>query len=72
MSPYPPSLFKDVLMRKPDKPALRKALIKEEEVIGNEKIPTNSSYVIDVPFFTGSDGLKIQYFKILQECMSNT
>lgn len=47
MSPYPPSLFKDALMRKANKPALRKALMSEEEAISNERIPTGSSYVID-------------------------
>ena len=45
MSPFPPSLFKDGLMRKPDKP-LRKAIMKVNDAIGKEDIELTSTYVL--------------------------
>ena len=33
MSSYPPSLFKDALMRKPGKRTLRKVALKDESVV---------------------------------------
>ena len=45
MSLYPPSLFKDALMRKPDKPTLRKVLLKDEDKV-NVDTAVPSSYVL--------------------------
>ena len=47
MSPFPPPLFKDGLMRKPDKPSLRKAIMKNNDSIGKEDIELSSGYVLD-------------------------
>ena len=46
MSPYPPCLFKDALIRKPDKPALRKMLLKDKHIV-NVYAVVLSSYVLD-------------------------
>ena len=46
MSSYPPSLFKDALMRKPDKRALRKVALKGESVV-NVDTAIPSRYVLD-------------------------
>ena len=47
MTPYPPSLFKDSLMRKADKASSRRALMSDDEAIGKDQIDKNSLYVID-------------------------
>ena len=46
MSPYPPSLFKDGLMRKANKPALRKVLLHDESAIEIDDYQ-QCSYVLD-------------------------
>ena len=43
----PMSLFKNGLMRKPDKPALRKALLKEEDVTSIDEIKDECLFVVD-------------------------
>ena len=43
----PMALFKNGLMRKPDKPALRKALLKEEDVISIDKMRDECMFVVD-------------------------
>ena len=47
MSPFPPSIFKDDLIKKPDKPSLRKAIMKVNDAIGKEDIELISTYVLD-------------------------
>ena len=48
MSPSPPSLFKDGLMKKPDKSSHRKALMKMDDAIGKEDIlEQTSAFVLD-------------------------
>ena len=48
MSPSPPSLFKNGLMRKPDKSSLRKALMKMDDAIGKEDILKQTfAFVLD-------------------------
>ena len=44
--PYPPSLFKDGLMRRADKAALRRAIMSDDEAVGKDQIDENS-YVVD-------------------------
>ena len=46
MSPYPLSLFKDALMHNPEKPTLRKVLLKDEDIV-NIDTAVHSSYVLD-------------------------
>ena len=46
MSSYPPSLFKDALMRKPGKRTLRKVALKDESVV-NVDTAIPSRYVLD-------------------------
>ena len=36
MFPYPPSLFKDALTRKPGKPTLRKVFLKDEDRVNED------------------------------------
>ena len=43
----PMSLFNKGLMRKPDKPSLWRALMKEEKAIGRDQIPSDAVFVID-------------------------
>lgn len=43
----PMSLFKYSMMRKPDKPSLRKAIMREEDAIKKEKIGAPVHYVLD-------------------------
>ena len=43
----PMSLFKKGLMRKPDKPALRRAVMKEEKVGKRDQLPNDACFVID-------------------------
>lgn len=43
----PMSLFKNGLMRKPDEPALRRALLKEEDVISIDKMKYDCLFVVD-------------------------
>ena len=38
MSPYPPSLFKDALTRKPGKPTLRKVFLTDEDRVNEETV----------------------------------
>ena len=38
MSPYPPSIFKDALTRKPGKPTLRKVFLKDEDRVNEETV----------------------------------
>ena len=47
MTTNPPSLFKDGLMRKPDKPALRRALMRDDEAMSKDQIDKSSLYVVD-------------------------
>ena len=47
MTPYPPSLLKDGLMRKADKAVLRRALMSDDEAVGKDQIDKNSLYVVD-------------------------
>ena len=46
MSPYPPFLFKDASMRKPDKPTLRKILLKDKDIVNVDSV-VPSGYVLD-------------------------
>ena len=46
MSPYPPSFFKDALMRKPDKPTFRKVLLNDEDRVNIDTV-VPSRYVLD-------------------------
>ena len=46
MSLYPPSIFKETCMRKPDKPTLRKVLQKDEDIANVDSV-VPSSYVLD-------------------------
>ena len=46
MMTYPPSLFKDGLMRRADKAALRRALLSDDEAVGKDQIDENL-YVVD-------------------------
>ena len=46
MSPYLPSLFKDAVMHNPDKPTLRKVLLKDEDRVNVDTV-VPSSYVLD-------------------------
>ena len=46
MTPYPPSLLKDGLMRRADKAALRRALMGDDEAVGKDQIDENS-YVVN-------------------------
>ena len=41
------SLFRKDLMRKPDKPSLRKALMKDEDVVTKNQLDANSIFVVD-------------------------
>ena len=41
------SLFRKDLMRKPDKPSLRKALMKDEDVVTKDQLDANSIFVVD-------------------------
>ena len=43
----PMSLFQDGMMRKPDKPSLRKAIILEEDAMSKKDIEANCHFVID-------------------------
>ena len=43
----PMSLFKKGLMRKPDKPALRKTVMKEDKAVRRDQLPTDALFVID-------------------------
>ena len=43
----PMSLFRKDLMRKPDKPSLRKALMKDEDVVTKNQLDANSVFVVD-------------------------
>ena len=43
----PMSLFKKGLMRKPDKPSLRKAVMKEGEALGRDQLLSDSLFIID-------------------------
>ena len=54
MMPYPPSLFKDGLMRRADKAALRRALMSGDEAVGKDQIDDNS-------YVTEADGWKTQH-----------
>ena len=47
ITPYPLSLLKDVLMRKADKAALRRAILSDDEAVGKDQIDKNSLYVVD-------------------------
>ena len=46
MYSYPPSLFKDALMRKPDKPTLKKVPLRDENVV-NVDTAIPSRYILD-------------------------
>ena len=46
MSQNPPSVFKDALMHKPDKPTLRKVLLKDEDRVNVDTV-VSSSYALD-------------------------
>ena len=46
MSPCPPSLFKDAMMRQPDKPTLKKVLLNDGDIV-NIDTAVPSSYVLD-------------------------
>ena len=41
------SLFAKGMMRKPDKPSLRKALMKEEGAIHKNQLPSDAVFVVD-------------------------
>ena len=43
----PMSLFKHGLMRKPDKPSLRKVVMPDNEALGRDKLPSDPVFVID-------------------------
>ena len=43
----PMSLFSKGLMRKPDKPSLRKALMKDEDAVTKDQLDTDSIFVVD-------------------------
>ena len=47
LSVFPPSLFRDGLMRKPDKPSLRKSLMSETDAIQKDNLPTLVFYTVD-------------------------
>lgn len=47
MSVFPLSLFKDGLMRKPDKPSLRKAIMPDSAALQRDQLPERLFYVID-------------------------
>lgn len=47
MSAFPLSLFKDGLMRKPDKPSLRKVLMPESFAVQKDQLPKDLVYVVD-------------------------
>ena len=43
----PMSLFKKGLMRKPDKPSLRKAIMKDDDALVRDQLPSYSVFVVD-------------------------
>ena len=47
ITPYPPSLLKDGLMRKADKAAPRRAIMSHGEAVRKDQIDKNSLYVVD-------------------------